>query len=305
MTISDTGGSAVLARQPTDVDPAVTTGTRLSVSRFVTLEDLHRASRAEERSRWWRDTVTRWVAGLGIIGLLGIGGFMLLRPPTADELHGRIAAIAADPQGDLRDARPLIAAFLATHADDPRANEVRGIARTLDLDTLERRSRRRRSNDADLPALEREYRAAMAREPAGAAACIAALEALLTLHADDPGDPAAEASLPIEQRASLWLDLVRRQVVRLEPRARADREEDSRRVEAALAEAADLATAAAASGDETDRRRLLDRRRNVLVGIVDLYAARPHLDDAVARARSLLAAEPEPSLDAPREPSGP
>jgi len=50
--------------------------------------------------------------------------------------------------------------------------------------------------------------------------------------------------------------------------------------------------AAAAAGDESDRRRLLDRRRELLEGIVEIYAARPHLDDAVARARSLLAESP-------------
>lgn len=290
-------GSAILARQPTDVDPAGRAVARPGVSRFVTLEDLHRASRAEERSRWWRDTVVRVLTGLGIAGLLGAGGYLLVRQPTADELHGRIMAIAEDPKGDLRDARPLITAFLAAHDDDPRAAKVRDVARTLDLNTLERRSRRRRSNDADLPALEREYRAAMARESAGAAACITALEAVLTVHADDPSDPEAEAALPVEERVSLWLDLVRRQIARLEPRARADREEDVRRVEAALADAADLASTAAATGDATERDRLLDRRRELLAGIVDLYAARPHLHDAVARAKAMLAERPSDPLE--------
>jgi hypothetical protein len=141
----------------------------------------------------------------------------------------------------------------------------------------------------------------MAREQAGAAACIAALEAVLALHADDPGDPAAEAALPLEQRASLWLDLVRRQIERLEPRARADREEDARRIEAALAEAAALATEAAGAA-AGDRDRLLERRRDLLVGIIELYAPRPHLDDAVARARSLLDDTPSP---VPEEPAVP
>lgn len=284
MPIDGTGSGAA--------EPAGLATARTGVSRFVTLEDLHRAARAEEQSRWWWDTAARLATGLGIAALLGAGGYLLLRPPTADGLHEQIVAIAQDPEGDLRDARPLIAAFLASHGDDPRADEVREVAHTLDLDTLERRSRRRRGDDADLPTLERQYRAAMARESAGAATCIAALEAVLALHADDPGDPTAEAALPLEQRASLWLDLVRRQIARLEPRARADLEEDARRIEAAIDEAADLAAAAAASVDESERGRLLDRRRDLLTGIVELYASRPHLDDAVARARSLLAEEP-------------
>jgi serine/threonine-protein kinase len=301
MPIADGSGTAARARQTTDVDSTATTAARPAVGRFVTLEDLHRASREEERSRWWRDAVARVVTGLGIAGVLAAGGFFLLTPPTADALHGRILAIAADPEADLRDARPLIEAFLTAHGDDPRAPEVRDVARTLDLDMLERRSRRRRDDDDALPALEREYRGAMAREQAGAAACIAALEAVLALHADDPGDPAAEAALPLEQRASLWLDLVRRQIERLEPRARADREEDARRIEAALAEAAALASEAAGAA-AGDRDRLLERRRDLLVGIIELYAPRPHLDDAVARARSLLAETPSP---VPEEPAVP
>jgi hypothetical protein len=302
MPIDASGSGAALAREPTAVDPAGTAAARSGVSRFVTLEDLHRAARAEERSLWWRDTVARVATGLGIAALLGIGGYFLFRPPTADELHARIVAIDQDAGGDRRDARPLIAAFLASHGDDPRADEVRNVARTLDLDTLERRSRRRRGDDADLPTLEREYRAAMARESAGAATCIAALEAVLALHAEDAADPVTEAALPLEQRASLWLDLIRRQIAKLEPRARADLEEDARRIEAAIDEAADLAAKAAASVDEAERGRLLDRRRDLLTGIVELYASRPHLDDAVARARSLLAEGPSA---VPQEPAAP
>jgi serine/threonine-protein kinase len=295
------GASAGLARQPTEPDhrrPAA--DPRPAVSRFVTLEDLHRASREEARARWWRDVAARVATGLVIAALIGGGGYLLLRPPTADELHARIMAIAGDPDGDLRDARPLIASFLAAHGNDPRVAGVRDVGHTLDLDTLERRARRRRVDDRDLAPLEREYRAAMAREPDGAAACIAALEAVLALHAGTPTDATAEEMLPPEQRTALWLDLIRRQIASLEPRARRDREEDEARVAGVLAEAEGLATAAATATDDTDRGRLLDRRRSLLAGIVELYADRPHLAEQVERARGLLAGPPTaPSEDPP------
>lgn len=302
MAMATGGGSAGLARQPTEPDPPrAAADARPSVSRFVTLEDLHRASREEARTRWWRDVAARVATGLVIAALIGGGGYALLRRPTADELHTRIMAIAGDSSADLRDARALIATFLGDHADDPRAAEVRDVAHTLDLDTLERRARRRRLDDRDITPLEREYRTAMAREPDGAAACIAALEAVLALHADQPTDAAAEASLEPEQRSSLWLDLIRRQLDRLRPRASRDREEDAARVAGVLAEAEELAAAAATADADDERLELLERRRNLLAGIIELYADRPHLAEPVERARTLLA-EPPPVPEDPPSP---
>jgi hypothetical protein len=215
------------------------------------------------------------------------GGYALLRPATSDQLHARIRAVADDPDADLRDARPLIDLFLARFPADPRAEEVRGLDRSLDLDALERRTRRRPRGDAQPSHVERDYRAAMAREAESPLACMAALEAMLALHdaASDSGDdPLADD----EAAPELWLALVRRQIDRLGPLADREREEDLARGTATLAEAAQLAARAEAAAP-AERTVPLDRRRDLLEGLIEIYAAKPHMAETVAEARRLLA----------------
>jgi eukaryotic-like serine/threonine-protein kinase len=258
-------------------------------TRFTTVEELDRVSRTEAAARERRDLVIRFVAALGLVAVVAGLGYALLRPPTADELHAQIRVIADDATADLRDARPLIERFLAEHGADPRAAGVRKLDRQLDLDSLEKRARRRRDDDDPaLTPLEREYRAAMAREDESPLACAAALAAILALHADEATAPPA-ADAPPESQPGLWLDLVRRQLARVEPLADREREQDVDRAAETLAEAADLAADAAVATDDAARDALLSRRRALLTGVVEIYASRPHVAAAVAEARRLLA----------------
>lgn len=273
-----------LARRVTEPDPGTRRPPATNGNRFTTLEELHRSSAAEALSR--RSRERRWQA-LGVAGILAallLGGFFLARPPSAEQLQARIAAIAADPDADLRDARPLIEQFLARYGADPHAATIRDLQRTLDIDALDRRSRRRSRDDDGMTAIEREYRAAMAREAESPLACLAALQAIVALHGGD----AAAAPVLSADGPDLWLALVRRQIDRLGPPADRERAEDVARAVATLAEAADLTTAAQDAGDDADRTRLLARRRTLLEGLIELYGNRPHAADAVAEARRLL-----------------
>jgi serine/threonine-protein kinase len=254
-------------------------------SRFITVEELDRATREADARRGRREAAVRSLAATIGLGLLVAGAAVLLRPLSADELHARIMAIAADDAADLRDARPLIDTFLDRHAADPRADAIRDLDRTLDLDALERRSRRRPRASRPVSPLERDYRAAIARESEGPSACAAALAGVLAVHAESP-DPA-------DPDHALWLALVRRQLDRLAPLVAAEQADDAARTAAALAEAAELATEATAA-DAARRADLLTRRRAILEGLVKVYAERPHAAGAVAEARRLLAAEPAP-----------
>jgi len=268
--------------QATDAAAGATAAGR---DRFTTVDALDRAAREQagrerDRRRAWRLAAAAAIGG-GLVAL----GFAVLRRPTADELHGRILAIATDDDADLRDARPLIDEFLARHARDPRVEAVRDLDRRLDLDALERRTRRRPPADRPVPPIERDYRAAMAREADSPTACVAALEAILTMHAAGGSGPAADDS------PALWLALVRRQIDRLGPRAAAEREEDAARARVALDRAATLAAAAAATADEARREALSAERRTLLQSLVELNAARPHMHEIVAEARRLLGAD--------------
>ena len=259
------------------------------VNRFTTLEELHRTSREEADARARQEFVLRSIAAASILALVVGAAYVLLRPPTADELHTRIRAIADAANADLRDARSLIERFLERHGDDSRAAAIRELDRTLDLDSLEKRARRRRGDDDEMSPLEREYRAAMAREDESPLACVAALEAVLTLHESDPQTATnLPATAPPESQPALWLALVQRQIDRLEPQADREREQDVARAATVLAEAATLAVEAESADDPAVTSRLLKRRRELLEGLVEIYASRPHVTEAVAEARSLL-----------------
>ncbi len=263
----------------------------LRTSHFTTVEDLHREHQALEASRARRDLVLRAAAAAVLLGGVAFAALALLRPPSADDLHARITSVADAPDADLRDARADIARFLSMHPNDPRAAAVRDLDRRLDLDTLEKRARRRRGSDRDMPPLEREYRAAMAREAESPIACLAALEAILALHAHDASAVApVDHTTPPEEQPALWIELVRRQVARLAPLAEQEQEQDIARADATLATAAALADQAAAATDDADRDRLLDQRRQLLTSLIEIYGSRPHAANAVAQATSLLAA---------------
>jgi serine/threonine protein kinase len=270
------------------------TAAQASGNRFTTVEELHRASRMRAAADSRKQRIWQGLAALFTIAAAAAALFLLFRQRTADELHARIAAIAADENADLRDARPLIDEFLARYPQDPRAAAVGDVALTLDVDALERRTRRRQLTDRPLPPIERDYRAAMAREPESPAACVAALEAILAV--TPAGEAAADGG---REPTVVWLGLVRRQLDRLAPLALKEREQDTARARAVLAEAADLA--AAAARDPSQAADLTARRRNLLEGLIELNAARPHMATLVAEARQLLTGGP-PATTPPESP---
>lgn len=272
------GDRAAAATEP---DEEGRRAARLARNRFTTLADVERAKRLEAAASQRRERWMRAAVATGLATLLAGAGFLLFRTPTADELYARIREIAQAAEGDLRDARPLIDRFLARHGDDPRAEEVRGLDHRLDLDSLEKRARRRPLKDADLDPLERDYRAAMAREPESPLACRAALEGIIAVHT-------AATTTPDDADAELWLALVRRQIERLGPLAERERLEDAERADAALAQARSLARQAAVTGDQVARAELTARRRDILAGLVDVYGQKPHVAEQVREARRLL-----------------
>jgi serine/threonine-protein kinase len=267
-----------------------------AANRFTTVEELHRTTRLRAEAEQRRQRLWQAVATVFTVAAAGAAVYLLVRQRTADELHGRIAAVAADESADLRDVRPLIDQFLARHPQDPRAAAVRGLALRLDVDALERRTRRRQLTDKPLPPIERDYRAAMAREPESPAGCVAALEAILAV---TPADTAAADGG--REPTEVWLGLVRRQIDRLAPLAAKEREQDDARARAVLAEAADLAAAAAKTGDAAQAAALAARRKTLLESLVELNAARPHMAAVVEEARRLLAAGPASATTPPPE----
>ena len=284
---------AAPSRLPTDVASATTQVDRTQRNQFTTVAEFERvaAEKASREQRWqllWQGLTATVVAA----ALAGIVWFFM-QAPSADQLHDRIVAVADDEHGDLRDVRDEMDAFLATHADDPRVGRIRDLKRTLDLDLLERRARRRSRSDKGLTPLERDYRAAMNNEEKGPSACVKALEAMLAVHGSGVAN-ASSSEGDADTEANLWLALARRKVDQLRPQALAEQQDDAKRIGELLAEAASLATRADIANDEAARKKLAAQRRAILENIVELYAERPHAAEAVGFATRELADQSTP-----------
>ena len=270
------------SRLPTDMASATTKVDRSSRNQFITVAEVERAAAEKERREQLWQLLWQGLTATVVTAALGGVAWFLLKPPTANQTYERIMAVANDEHGDLRDARNGIQQFLDKHASDPRAGEIRQLKRTLDLDLLERRARRRLRSDKELAPLEREYRAAMTSEENGPSACVKSLEAMLAVHGSDINDGGDDAE------SSLWLDLARRKVEQLRPQALTEQQDDAKRIRELLADAASLAARATIANDESARKKLAAQRRVILENVVEVYAERPHAAEAVAFAKREL-----------------
>ena len=279
------------SRSPTAFSSATTQVDRSDRNRFTTVAEFEQTAAAKARREQLWQALWQGLTAVAVVTALVGGGWFLLKPLSADQVHERIMAVVNDEHGDLRDSRSEIDLFLEKHASDPRADQIRELKRTLDLDLLERRARRRVRSDKELTPLEREYRAAMTNEENGPSACVKSLEAMLAVHGADPvGD----------DESRLWLDLTRRKVDQLRPQALAEQRDDGKRIGELLADAQSLAARADIANDDDARKRFTAQRRAILENVIELYAKRPHAAEAVAFAkRQLGGRDDEPATPQP------
>lgn len=294
--------TAGIDRDRTDLlaeEAAATTRVDSAVRRrHTTMADLEKADRERQSRDQTRKTWLQTAMAIAIaVTVLG-GGWMLLRPPSADTLYARIKTITNDNESDLRDADVSIRRFLRDFPQDPRAGEVAGFERTMALDRLERRSRRKVRVDRPLSPVERDYRAAMAREQESPSDCVEALTALLTLYSkadvESPVRPSPEGN--IEDDPTLWIALAHRQMARLTPLAIDEQQEDGRLIEAILSQAETLRIEAAAA--PAMAAESLAERRRLLQSVIETYANRRHAEPLLGRVTALLAEPDEPPVPA-------
>lgn len=287
---------AGVSRLPTDVASAPTLVDRSQRNQFITIAEAERA--AEEKARrehLWQLLFQGLTAAVLLISVVG-GGWLLMKPLSVDQLYGRIMAVANDPHGDRRDVRDEIDLFLTKYAADPRAGDVATIKQELDRARLELRLRRAARGDKMSPPAERDYRAAMTSEKFGPSACMKALEAMLAVHTSGATESTSDSG-PI-------LDLARWKVEQLRPQAVAEQQEDGKRIAKLLAAAASLAARADIANDDAARKKLAGQRQGILENLVEVYAQRPHAEDAVAFATRELTASPTRPQAATAPPSG-
>ncbi|MBX3425306.1 MAG: serine/threonine protein kinase [Pirellulales bacterium] len=284
----DTGAEGLydaptLAEDDKSLAPPPTTSapTTPRPSRFTTVdEEARRAARVPEEASWMH-----WASLAGLVAALaaiGYVGWRITRPPSADELYGRVvAAISEDRAAGMRDHRDDVAAFLKRYPDDPRAGEFAKLQEEIDVRREASRLRvgARLGGGDDLPA-SRWFAAAMAAastDPAGAAAT---LENALRLYGVDPRDDDNarfdDPELSLDPAERKWLRVIDLELRRL----RESLDETVELQRPLVAERLSAARKLAATHPEEAQR--------IYQGIVGLYAAHEWAEEAVREATQAL-----------------
>lgn len=163
----------------------------------------------------------------GLLLLLVAGGYLLVRPLTADELYGRIQATVAasrEPLDAMKDVERSIDEFARRFAGDSRADEIVGMKRRILVDRLEKRTAlRERRDKPPYLRIERDYRQAMEKDVAaerlaGLQAVLTAPEATLVV----PVGPADEDDT-LQPDVDLWIELVKLKISQIQQLDDADR----------------------------------------------------------------------------------
>jgi hypothetical protein len=214
-------------KQPTEADAANTQVGPVRRSRHVSVEREKVIAAAREKRAHYRELWVQAASVAGLSAVLLVGGYLLLRPLTADDLRARIdetVAAASERLDGLKDAEREIDEFLARFPADPLADDVRGMKRQILVDRLEKRAALR--NRRDKPPylrIERDYREAL--EPDDANEQLSRLRAILVADskalATPVGLPADEDDLQAD--LDLWKALVATKIEQVERLASADR----------------------------------------------------------------------------------
>lgn len=217
-------------------------------------------------------------------GLLTVAALVwwFLQPPTADGLYAAVAHRAADKTNEsLVDAEPYIMQFLQLFPKDPRAEELRGYQRDIEVYQLERKFERRAAGllrSESLPPVERVYLEAIQQSRFEPERAVLSLEALIALY-----DHRAESTGPTGR----CLDLARRQLKRIQERLAAQAQQELTLIQTRL--------------DLADQLQKTDpaRSRSLRQAVVTLYGDKPWAAPAVKRAQTGLRPAAKPTAAKP------
>ena len=253
--------------------------------RFVTVEEYDRAAHQKNaQHRWKRFRMDTLVTSVSVLIVLAVS-YWITRPQTADQLFQSITAETQKLQPDLRRIRPELDKFLTRYPEDARAETVAAIQQQLRVDLLGSRMRRRVLGSRDVPAIERDYRAALAREAESPSAALSAMLAIRTVYENKT--TTSSNTLSVEDKET-WLDLIERQIKRLQQNAQKERTEDIERARSVLREASQVYSEAIELTDIKAAQQQLNQSSLLLQSLIETYGERPHASDIVDAAKSLL-----------------
>lgn len=189
--------------------------------------------------------------------LVGLAGWYLLQPPSADDLYRQIeTATTAGDADSMRDARPKIEAFLERFPNDPRSENLSGM-----LDELKQAH-----------PIQRIYTSAKRAVLVNPELALAKLDALIDVY--DDGQENSEVARHYVKLARRERDRVKMQIDRYA-------DEGRKLLAARLTKAQQLAETQPVES------------RKIHAGIVELYSDKPWAQDLVQQARSAMAASDE------------
>jgi eukaryotic-like serine/threonine-protein kinase len=199
------------------------------------------------------------LALLGGLLVMFLGGWYLMRSPTADELFGQIENATADGEVEsLRAAQPKIETFLDRYADDPRGEKLRQMQDEL-----------KQAHPVQRAFTEAKRYALISPELG-----LVKFQALV-----DVFDEAAGSG---GETTRHFVRLARQQIKRLQQQIEKSVADDRTLVESRLERAAELSAANPSAAGKVYR------------GIVELYDHKPWAAQLVARAKAALAVPPSP-----------
>ena len=253
--------------------------------RFVTVEEFDRAANQKNaKHRWKRVRIDTLVTLVSVLLVVAVAYWITL-PETADQLFQTITVEAQKSEPDLRRIRSELDQFLTRFPADERVESVASLQQQLRVTILEARMRRRVLGSRDVPAIERDYRAALAREAESPSAALAAMQAVGTVYADQK--PVSANPLSVEDKET-WFGLIDLQIRRLQQSAQRERTEDIERAKNVLAEALQGYTEALEMPNGKAAQQRLGQSRLLLRSLIETYGDRPHTNDTVDSAKNLL-----------------
>jgi serine/threonine protein kinase len=270
-------------------------------STFTTVESLARDRRAREAQAQRLKTVGGGTLAIATTLLLAWLGYQVVVPmiwPSEQARWSEILDVLGNPD-DLRDPCGLIRNYLDAYPNGAHAENVRRLGDQLALERLAKRSRRRLPTYAAKSDAERLYLDGVRltdTDPVEAKRSLTRLVGLANAAASEvASDPCAAVEKP---SVAMWRDLARRQLALVEPLIHEDRsierEEKQAEVDRAksmLEQAARYQQEVDTTTDATRRVIAITWRHRLLEDLVDAFADKPHVADAVAEARRLLAAQ--------------
>ena len=253
--------------------------------RFVSVEEFDRvAHQKNAQLRWKRIRTDTLVTSVSV--LLALAAiYWITRPETADQLFEAITEETQKSEPDLRRIRSELEQFLTRFPADERAESVASHQQQLRVTILEARMRRRVLGSRDVPAIERDYRAALAREAESPSSALSALQAVRTVYTDQ--NTVSLNPLSVEEKET-WFGLIDRQIRRLQQSAQREQTEDIERAKNVLKEASQRYTKAVESLDHKAAQQRLSQSRLLLRSLIETYGDRPHTNDTVKSAKDLL-----------------